>query len=155
LLIDRPDEDVQLEDGVRFLWYLAGIFFTGAFFTMIRGYLFSLAGERVVRRVRTQLFAAIIRQDVAFFDIHRTGDLTNRLSVDTMMIQQAATLTVGFMMRFLIQIVGGTIMLLTLSWKLTFYMLMPMPVLLGLGLMYGRVARKLQQRVQTGAEFDR
>lgn len=67
LLIDSPDKDRNLENGLRLLWILCIVFVTGAFFTMIRGYLFSLAGERVVRRIRTQLFNAILRQDVAFF----------------------------------------------------------------------------------------
>lgn len=67
LLIDSPDKDRNLENGLRLLWILCIAFVTGAFFTTIRGYLFSLAGERVVRRIRTQLFNAILRQDVAFF----------------------------------------------------------------------------------------
>lgn len=40
-----------------------------------------------------QLYRAIVDQEVAFFDTNRTGDLTNRLSSDTQVLQNA--LTVG------------------------------------------------------------
>src|ERR1700704_2469800 len=44
---------------------------------------FSVAGERVVARLREQLFSGILDQEIAFFDQRRTGELTNRLSSDT------------------------------------------------------------------------
>ena len=33
-------------------------------------------------RLRINLFSSIMRQEVAFFDVNRTGELTNRLSED-------------------------------------------------------------------------
>lgn len=33
-------------------------------------------------RLRVNLFSSIMRQEVAFFDVNRTGELTNRLSED-------------------------------------------------------------------------
>jgi ABC-type multidrug transport system fused ATPase/permease subunit len=40
-----------------------------------------------VARIRREVFAAIVRQDIAFFDVTRTGELTNRLASDTAVIQ--------------------------------------------------------------------
>lgn len=55
----------------------------GSFFTFVRGFCFNLAGERLVARVRQQLFKALVTQDVAFFDAAKTGELMNRLAADT------------------------------------------------------------------------
>ena len=52
-------------------------------------------------------------------------------------------------MRFFIQIVGGIIMLFTLSPELTLFMMIPMPIMICAGTIYGRLARRMQQKVQT------
>ena len=44
------------------------IFAFGACFTFLRGAIFNMAGERVVARVRRRLFAAILSQEIGFFD---------------------------------------------------------------------------------------
>lgn len=38
----------------------------------------SCLGERLAERMRNALFASLIRQDIAFFDSHKTGELVNR-----------------------------------------------------------------------------
>jgi len=45
-------------------------------------YLFDAANLNIVRTVRLDTFAAVLRQDVAFFDTTPTGDLTSRLNSD-------------------------------------------------------------------------
>src|SRR5262245_4789291 len=62
---------------------LVVVFAIQAVFTMLRSWLFTVAGERIVTQLRTDLFRAILDQDIAFFDAARTGELTNRLASDT------------------------------------------------------------------------
>ena len=52
------------------------IFLVGALFTFMRGAIFNMAGERVVARVRRRLFAAILSQEIGFFDANKTGDVS-------------------------------------------------------------------------------
>uniref|UniRef100_A0A671N2I9 Mitochondrial potassium channel ATP-binding subunit n=1 Tax=Sinocyclocheilus anshuiensis TaxID=1608454 RepID=A0A671N2I9_9TELE len=44
--------------------------------------LLSRVGERVAADMRTTLFTSLLRQDVAFFDANKTGQLVNRLTSD-------------------------------------------------------------------------
>ena len=44
--------------------------------------LLSCLGERLAARIRNALFASLIRQDIAFFDEHKTGELVNRLDTN-------------------------------------------------------------------------
>lgn len=40
--------------------------------------LLSSFGERMAARIRCHLFAAVIVQDIAFFDANKTGEIVNR-----------------------------------------------------------------------------
>ena len=134
---------------VQLIWILAVLFCFGAVCTLLRTFLLGLAGERVAMRLRNRLFAAIMTQPVAFFDANRTGELVNRLVADTTLVQTAFTITVGALLRFAIQIVGGVVILLYLSWKLALVMLAPLPIMLIVGVVYGRFVRRLQGSVQS------
>jgi len=61
----------------RTVLILMGIFFGGALSGMFRAWLFVLAGQRLVARLRKHLFAAVIRQEVAFFDQNRSVTFVN------------------------------------------------------------------------------
>ena len=63
------------------------IFVVQSFFSILRTWLFTAAGESIVAQLRVGLFEAILGQDIEFFDHRRTGELTNRLTVDTTVIQ--------------------------------------------------------------------
>ncbi|XP_023242659.1 uncharacterized protein LOC111640825 isoform X4 [Centruroides sculpturatus] len=67
------------------------IYLVGSIASMVRAWLFTLAGQKFVARLRKTLFSAMINQEVAFFDTNRTGELTNRLSSDTQVIQNCVT----------------------------------------------------------------
>ena len=110
--------------------------------------LISVAGERAVARIREQLFARILDQEIGFFDQRRTGELTSRLSSDTAVLQSAVSANISIGLRSLAQIAGGIGFLLWTSPILTLLMLAVVPpVALG-AVLYGRRVRKLSRDVQ-------
>jgi len=48
-----------------------------------------------VRRLRGQAFEAIMKQETAFFDKNKTGELVNRLSADTSVVANSLTQNVS------------------------------------------------------------
>lgn len=50
---------------------LLGVYVVGAFASMARAWLFVLAGQRMVARLRQKLFGSVVSQDIAFFDTNR------------------------------------------------------------------------------------
>lgn len=76
-----------------YILILLAIFVGGSVAALVRSWAFTLAGTRVVCRIRRNLFKAIIKQEIAFFDETRTGELTNRLSSDTQVVQNAVTVS--------------------------------------------------------------
>jgi ABC transporter fused permease/ATP-binding protein len=113
-----------------------------------RAYLFALAGERGVKRVRERLFASLVAQEVAFFDSERTGDLTSRLSSDTASLQGLLSTLLSMTLRNVVQVVGGLALLVVTSPKLTGVMLLVVPAVALGAVIYGRRIRALAKRYQ-------
>lgn len=59
--------------------------------SFVRSCIMGTAGERVVARLRQQLYAALLQQEIAFFDQHTSGELVSRLTSDATLLQQAAS----------------------------------------------------------------
>jgi ABC transporter fused permease/ATP-binding protein len=113
-----------------------------------RFYLFTTAGERVVTRLRQNLFASLMSQEVAFFDERKTGELTNRLSSDTTVLQNTVSANISMALRNGAQALGGVVMLLYTSPRLTLVMLAVVPPVAVGAVAYGRRVRKLSKQVQ-------
>ena len=75
------------------------------------GYFISYLGQKVIKRLRDRLFSAILRQETAFFDKTRTGELINRLSADTILVGKAVTDNVSDGLRAVAQSVAGVSMM--------------------------------------------
>ncbi|MEQ1505593.1 MAG: ABC transporter transmembrane domain-containing protein, partial [Myxococcota bacterium] len=127
---------------------LFGIAFVASVFAMIRSWLFTLASERVVARLRTDLYRAVMAQDVSFFDQTRTGELTSRLASDTTVLQNTVTVNVSMAIRYGFGALGGAAMLLYKSPALTALALSVVPVAAIGAAVYGRMVRRVSTDVQ-------
>ncbi|GMI11308.1 hypothetical protein TrVE_jg2990 [Triparma verrucosa] len=78
--------EVSTKMGLVFL-----IHWGGMFCGFIRGSIIGMAGERVVARLREDLYSHILLQEIGFFDAIKSGDLVSRLGSDTGIIQVATT----------------------------------------------------------------
>jgi len=52
----------------------------------------AISCERQTHRIRKQFFRAILRQEIAWFDVHQSGELTTRLA------EYGLNLTLSFML---------------------------------------------------------
>ena len=116
--------------------------------TALRVYLFDVAGERVVADLREQLYSSLVRQEVAFFDSRRTGELINRLSADTSLIQDAVTTDASMVLRFGVTLIGSLAIMTIASWRLTLVMLLVVPFVAVGATVYGRMLRAVSREVQ-------
>ncbi|MBE2252620.1 MAG: ATP-binding cassette domain-containing protein [Myxococcus sp.] len=127
---------------------LVGIFLVTAIASALRFFIFSRAGERIVSRLRTDLYASLLSQETAFFDGQKTGELSSRLSSDASVLQTTVTANISMVLRNVVQAVGSVTMLMLTSSKLTLMMLAVVPpVALG-AVWYGRRVRKLSKESQ-------
>lgn len=124
------------------------VFAVQSVFTFGRAYLFTVVGERVVTDLRAELYSALSRQEIGFFDERRTGELISRLSSDTSVLQNTVTANISMVLRFGLQAIGGIVVLVYTSARLTGVMLAVVPVVVIAAALYGRRVRNLSRQVQ-------
>lgn len=113
----------------------------------LRYYLFTVAGERIVMRLRKQLYEQIVSQEIAFFDQRRTGELTSRLLADTSVLQNAVSVNISMALRNFVGAVGGVALLAYTSAKLTLLMLVVVPPIAIGAVWFGRKVRRFSRAV--------
>ncbi|CAN1151697.1 ABC transporter B family member 25 [Linum perenne] len=119
--------------------------------TALRAWLFSSTSERVVARLRKSLFTHLVNQEIAFFDVTRTGELLSRLSEDTQIIKNAATSNLSEALRNVSTSVIGLFFMFSTSWKLTLLALVVVPVISVAVRRFGRFLRELSHKTQAAA----
>jgi ABC-type multidrug transport system fused ATPase/permease subunit len=111
-------------------------------------FLFGYAKERIVRGVRVDLLAAVLRQDVAFFDRNTTGDLVSRLSSDCGAMAGDLTWFFRFSIESVVRITGIAIYMLVRCPTLGAYALAIVPVVAVVNKLYGNWLRENAIQVQ-------
>ncbi len=114
----------------------------------IRYYLFTISGERIVIKLREQLYRNILKQDVAFFDFNRTGDLMSRLSSDCSTLQNTVSVNISQGLRNVAQVLGGFGFMFYTSWKLSLILLVIIPPVALMAFYFGRKIRALSKEFQ-------
>lgn len=110
--------------------------------------LLSRVGERVAADMRKTLFASLLRQDVAFFDANKTGQLVNRLTADIQEFKSSFKLVISQGLRSSTQTVGCFLSLYVISPKLTGLTVVILPCLVGAGAVIGSFLRRLSRKAQ-------
>ncbi|XP_038700102.1 ABC transporter B family member 27 [Tripterygium wilfordii] len=123
----------------------------GSLCTALRAWLFSSASEMVVARLRKNLFSHLISQEIAFFDVTRTGELLSRLSEDTQIIKNAATTNLSEALRNVTTAFIGIGFMFSSSWKLTLLALAVVPLISVAVRRFGRYLRELSHKTQAAA----
>ncbi len=117
-------------------------------FSYFRIYLFVNYTENTLAALRQAVYAHLIALPMSFFVQQRVGDLNSRMSADISQIQDTLTTTIAEFLRQFILVIGGIIVLLVLSPKLTFMMLGIVPVVAVAAVIFGRFIRKTSKDVQ-------
>ncbi|ERT02372.1 hypothetical protein HMPREF1624_00670 [Sporothrix schenckii ATCC 58251] len=143
-------------DDVRILGLTMNQFFAafgavltiGAAASFLRIIILRIVGERVVSRLRAQLYRRTYTQDAEFFDANRVGDLISRLSSDTVIVGKSITHNLSDGMRAIVSGSAGLVAMMWLSPKLTSILLIMFPPIAVGAVVYGRVIRNISRRIQ-------
>lgn len=122
-----------------------------ACFTFMYIYILSCIGEKVATQLKQELFKSIMKQDIAFFDRQRTGELVNRLTSDVQDFKSAFKLCISQGLRSFTQIIGCGVSLFMISPQMTWTMLLIVPAVIVTGTLIGSLLRKLSRDAQAQA----
>ncbi|WP_281335857.1 ABC transporter ATP-binding protein [Flavobacterium eburneipallidum] len=127
---------------------LMGILFLQAIFSFFRISLFVNFTENSLSNIRFALYENLIKLPMSFFSQKRVGELNSRISADISQLQDTFTTTIAEFLRQLILIIGGFIILASISPKLTLMMLSIVPVVAVAAVVFGRFIRKYGKKTQ-------
>jgi len=91
---------------------------------------------------------SLLSQDIGFFDVTRTGDISSRLGSDTTLVGMSVTTCVNVFLRSAIMAVGYLIFMATISWQLSILSFVTIPAVTVLSKWYGRYLRRLSRLQQ-------
>jgi len=95
--------------------------------TGARYYLVTRLGERVVADIRKAVFDRVMGMSPAFFERVLTGEIISRITTDTTLILSVIGSSVSVALRNVLILLGGSVMLLATSAKLTSLVLLVVP----------------------------
>lgn len=119
-IVVSADADSEKRDVVRDRMLMVfAIFFAGQIAGWIRGVIMAIAGERVVARLRSNLFEALLAQEIGYFDKNKSGGLVSRLTSDTVVVQTVTTSSLPEMLMALIKVIVAMVLMFIISVKLS------------------------------------
>lgn len=151
LAVRRVVDNFRIQDGELLDWYflaalgIAGILAVG---TGIRYALVTRLGERVVADIRKAVFDRVIGMSPEFYERIMTGEVLSRITTDTTLIQSVIGSSVSIALRNLLMFVGGLVLMLLTSAKLTALVLLLIPVVVVPILVLGRRLRAISRENQ-------
>jgi len=132
----------------RIALILVGLFAAQALLNFGQVWVLTAAAERIIAKLRDDLFAHLVRLSPGFFTERRSGELTSRLATDVTLLQSVMTYQATELSRQVLFLVGGVIMLTLTHPQLTVTTLAVVPVIVGTAWLFGRALKKASTGVQ-------
>jgi ATP-binding cassette, subfamily B, multidrug efflux pump len=130
-------------DWTRMAWLLAGVLLTGWAASWLRFLqLVRLSGlaMRAVQRLREWVYGHVLRLPMAFFDRAITGQLVSRVTNDTEAVKTLYIQVLFVILDSSIVLVGTSIAMAWLDWRLMVIVLALVPAVLGIVWLYQRLS---------------
>ncbi|MEA5161479.1 ABC transporter transmembrane domain-containing protein [Cereibacter johrii] len=131
-------------------YFAAALFIAAALAagTGLRYYLVTRLGERVVADMRRALFDRMMGMSPAFFERIMTGEVLSRLTTDTTLLLSVIGSSISVALRNLLILIGGLVLLLFTSTKLTGLVMLLVPLVVVPIVILGRKLRRLSRENQ-------
>ncbi|KAI6191210.1 Antigen peptide transporter 2 [Aphelenchoides bicaudatus] len=141
---------------LRLILTMGGFAGLSTLFGGLRGSCFTYASSLVGQSLKSNLFRAIVSQEIAFFDKAQTGEILSRLTADCQKLSSTVSNNVNVFLRNVVMIIGSLIFMFFLSWRLTFVTFIAVPPITLITKVYGRYFDRLSEKTQdTVAEGNR
>jgi subfamily B ATP-binding cassette protein MsbA len=127
---------------------LLAMFALQGLMNFVQVYLLTSTTERVIAKLRVDVFSHVVRLSPGFFTENRTGDLTSRLSADLTLLQSLLSTWVSELSRQTLFLIGGIALLTLTHPELTRTTLAVVPLVIGAAFLFGQRLRRSSSEVQ-------
>jgi len=108
---------------------LVGVYALGQLVQIGDNYIRHALGEKFIFDLRVRLYAYLQKMSLSFFERTSTGELMSRVTNDLSALEHFVTHGSALTAVDLIRLIGGSIILLVLDWRLAALVLIPVPIL--------------------------
>ena len=116
-------------------------------------YLSAMTVERMrvcsLQRMRNDLFNKVMEMNPGYFSEQRKGDLMSRITQDVMVVQYSITNTLQVIFRDPLLIIGYVVYMLMVSWQLSLFAILFLPVV---AVLIGSIVKRLRHPALKGQE---
>lgn len=138
IFIPRANARLMILPALGFI----GVMLSTLLFEIIGGFLRADVSSQTNRDIRTQLYQHVQYMPVRFYDKRQLGNLMSRFTNDADRLEMFLLVGIPFVLSNTLMLIGTLALLLYLSWELTLYALLPVPlIVLGAILIWGRMRR--------------
>ncbi|MCE3232931.1 MAG: transporter [Rickettsiaceae bacterium] len=127
---------------------LLGITTLLALGTYARFYFITYTGELVIADIRRDIYKHLLKLSPQFFETTKSGDILSRITNDTSLLQMVVGSSLSVVLRNSLMFVGGTILLIHTSPKLTLIVSIVVPVVVIPIIFIGKKVRQLSKKAQ-------
>jgi ABC-type multidrug transport system fused ATPase/permease subunit len=117
-------------------------------FMFFKAYISSMAGERIICDLRSELFQNIMSKDIEFFEQRKSGEILSRMSSDTTMVQSASNNKISHTVKNTVTLLVSFYLLFTISFKLTISFVIILPFTIAAINKYSRHLKKISKKYQ-------
>ena len=150
ILTPMAGSALTLREGFQMLMLpiagLLSILMVNFLFEVIGGFLRSDVSSRTCQDIRTQLFQHVQYMPLRFYGKRQLGSLISRFTNDADRLEMFLVFGLPFMLRNVLMLIGTFVVCLYLSWKLTIFALIPVPLIGVGGVLIWRRMRRIWPR---------
>lgn len=118
------------------------------FFSFMRVYLLTEVGEKSLATMRKDVYTKLLTMPMSYFTEKRVGELSNRISADLSLIQDAISFILAEFLRGVFTLIIGLAFIFWISSKLALIMLSVVPIIAVLAVVFGVRIRKMARKAQ-------
>ncbi len=104
---------------------------------------------RTLQRMRNEMFSRVMDMNVGYFSEQRKGDIISKITSDIGVVQFCITNTLQVSFREPFLIVGYVIMMVAISWELSIFSILFLPVV---ALLIGSIVKRLRHPARTNQQ---
>ncbi|KAJ7985442.1 hypothetical protein DPEC_G00352080 [Dallia pectoralis] len=110
--------------------------------------IYNVTMSRIHTSIQSQVFQAVLKQEIGFFDKSQSGDLVSRITTDTNEMSESLSEKLSLVMWYFMRVTFLFIFMVNLSWKLSLFTAMGLPIIWVIPKISGKWYQELGAKVQ-------
>lgn len=147
-VVDSVFENANLALLDEITLLLLVVFLVRSFAAFVQNYHLNYVGEKIVVDIRQELYAHLQFLSIRFYSDRRVGELVSRISSDVTVVRTILTGNISTLLQQSLTLLGSIVIMFWLNWRLTLFIVVLMPIIVGLGFVLGSAIRRMSTRVQ-------